>query len=194
MGIDIGDLAKQIIGLGAPVIGAALGGPLGGAAGQILAKTLGAPSAEPEVIQSTIQTMPAEDVRAAVATAESQWQTELAKLGAVQVSEVNQTMRAEIAAAAARPDGWWGNWRTQLAQTLVLETFVWPAVIVYAIVFSPTASSALFQAGGLIMTWWGARFGVLGVHVWTGSAERRTAITGETGGVIGAVVKAITKR
>lgn len=34
--MDWNDLAKQVIGLGAPVLGTALGGPLGGAAGQIL--------------------------------------------------------------------------------------------------------------------------------------------------------------
>ena len=37
------DLARQVIGLGAPLLGTALGGPLGGAAGQILASALGAP-------------------------------------------------------------------------------------------------------------------------------------------------------
>ena len=34
------DLARQVIGLGAPLLGTALGGPLGGAAGQILASAL----------------------------------------------------------------------------------------------------------------------------------------------------------
>jgi outer membrane lipoprotein SlyB len=36
------DLAGKVIGLGAPVLGGALGGPLGAAAGKILADALGA--------------------------------------------------------------------------------------------------------------------------------------------------------
>ncbi len=36
------DLAGKVIGLGAPILGGALGGPLGAAAGKILADALGA--------------------------------------------------------------------------------------------------------------------------------------------------------
>ena len=36
------DLAGKVIGLGAPILGGALGGPLGAAAGKILADELGA--------------------------------------------------------------------------------------------------------------------------------------------------------
>ena len=39
---DWAELARTVIARGAPILGAALGGPLGGAAGQILADALGA--------------------------------------------------------------------------------------------------------------------------------------------------------
>ena len=44
---DWGGLAEQVIGLGAPVLGGALGGPLGAAAGKILADTLGVAESSP---------------------------------------------------------------------------------------------------------------------------------------------------
>ena len=45
--MDWGDIAGKVIGLGAPILGSALGGPLGAAAGNILAEALG--TAEPTV-------------------------------------------------------------------------------------------------------------------------------------------------
>lgn len=50
--MDWADLAKQVIALGAPMLGTALGGPLGGAAGKILSDALGASVPTPEVVQA----------------------------------------------------------------------------------------------------------------------------------------------
>jgi hypothetical protein len=191
--MDFGDLGKKLIGLGAPILGGALGGPLGAAAGKILAETLGASDPTPAAIDRTIASTPAAEVQAKLAQAEDRWVEAVksqAELARSQVEQVNETMRAEVAAQAARPDNWWGAWRTQLAQVLVLECPVWVALIVYCVVWGRV--NDLVLASGLIMTWWGARFGVLGVHVWTGSHERRTAMTGETvGGVVSTAIKAI---
>jgi phage tail tape-measure protein len=67
--MDWGDLAKQVIGLGAPLLGTALGGPLGGAAGEILAKALGSEAPTPAAVQAS---MPSADP-AKLAEAESLW-------------------------------------------------------------------------------------------------------------------------
>ncbi|HAO40293.1 MAG TPA: hypothetical protein DCR53_06975, partial [Afipia sp.] len=48
--MDWASLAKQVIGLGAPILGTALGGPLGGAAGRILAEVVGASEPTPEAV------------------------------------------------------------------------------------------------------------------------------------------------
>ena len=52
--MDWGDLAKQVISLGAPMLGTALGGPLGGVAGEILAKAVGSVSITPAAVQTVI--------------------------------------------------------------------------------------------------------------------------------------------
>lgn len=54
--MDWGDLAKQVIGLGAPILGTALGGPLGGAAGRILAEAVGATEPTPEAVGKALAT------------------------------------------------------------------------------------------------------------------------------------------
>ncbi len=54
MKLDWKDLAQTVIGLGAPMLGLALGGPLGGAAGKILADALGAATATPAGVSEAI--------------------------------------------------------------------------------------------------------------------------------------------
>lgn len=189
--MDLLDLGKKLVALGAPVIGAALGGPLGGAAAKVLADAIGAPSEAPDVIAKTIEATPAPVVQEKVSQAESQWAEAVkanAELAKVQVQEVNKTMRAEL---AATPNGWWGRWREWLAIVLVAECVLWPILIAFCIVTGRVDGLVLLSA--LIMTWWAARFGAIGVHVWTGSHERRTAMTGQTSdSAIAAAIKAIT--
>ncbi|RAI40415.1 hypothetical protein CH338_06120, partial [Rhodoplanes elegans] len=92
--------------------------------------------------------------------------------------------------AAARPDGWWSSWRTILAYELAVECPVWAALMIWATVTGRVAD--VVALSGLLTTWWGARFGLLGVHVWTGSHERLTAITGQPApSVVGEIVKAV---
>jgi hypothetical protein len=96
--MDWGDLAKQIVMLGAPTLGQALGGPFGGMAGKILAGALGATQATPAAVnQALIERPPGElTVAEAVQKAESEWLTALTEIGKAQVTEVAETQRAEI--------------------------------------------------------------------------------------------------
>lgn len=64
-----GDLAKQVIGLGAPILGTALGGPLGGAAGRILAQAVGATEVTPEAVAKALPLSDADTM----ARAETAW-------------------------------------------------------------------------------------------------------------------------
>jgi hypothetical protein len=198
--MDWRDLGGSLIKAGAPIIGTALGGPLGGmiggAIGGVVADALGVP-ATPEAVDTALKTTPAPELQAKLSAAEIEAQAkwpalaEIAKAEAdvakVGLEQVNESIRAE----AARVNGWWGNWRTVLAWTLAIETFAWPPFIMWLIAAKGGVGD-LVQAAGIITTWWTARFGVLGVHVWTGSRERQTIVTGAPAPtVVGQVIKAV---
>jgi hypothetical protein len=105
---DWSDLAGKVIGLGAPILGGALGGPLGAAAGKLLADALGAAEPTPAVVDAALNG-PAIDANAAAAAArqaESEWLAALAEIGKTQVSEVGATQRAEVASADPL-QRWW---------------------------------------------------------------------------------------
>ena len=106
--MDWKDIAGKVIGLGAPILGEALGGPFGAAAGKILADALGADASPSAVNDALSKTDP---VAAAVAAssarqAEAQWLAALAETGKEQVREIGATMRAE-AASDDRLQKWW---------------------------------------------------------------------------------------
>lgn len=191
MATDWTEVAAQVIALGAPVIGAALGGPLGGAAGQILATALGtAPT--PEVVGKAIETADPVSARAAVQAAEAEWGKALAQIGAAQVSAVGETMRAE--AASGDPLQRW--WRPLYALELtVLECPGFALLLGHALWDgAPARINGFAELSGLLMTYLAARFGVLGVYV-TGRSREKCAAKGQAaGGVVGDIVKAITKK
>ena len=86
------DLAGKVIGLGAPILGEALGGPLGAAAGKILADALGAHEPTPAAVNTAIeQTADPNAAGAAAKQAESEWLDALAEIGKAQVAEVGAT-------------------------------------------------------------------------------------------------------
>jgi hypothetical protein len=120
------------IDFGAPMLGAAFGVPgLAGQAGQLLKRALGlAPNVSEETVRNAVEADP-EAAKAAFAAANTEaaakWeylakvveaQAEVAK---TQVSEVNETIRAETAAQAGKPNGWWGQRRTWMAYELTIE-------------------------------------------------------------------------
>jgi hypothetical protein len=114
--MDWGDLAKQVIGLGAPLLGAALGGPLGGAAGEILAKALGSEAPTPAAVQASL---PSADP-AKLAEAESLWAETIraeAKTRRTAIAETHATIRAEIESNDV-VQRWW---RPAYAWELALE-------------------------------------------------------------------------
>lgn len=205
--MDWKDIAGTLAKAGAPAIGSILGGPAGGLIGGLIGNTIASalgveatPEAvsnavvngDPQVVQSTLSAVDQKIV------AQYGYLTELAKaqadVGKTQVDAVNETIRAEASASASRPDGWWGNWRTIMAYELTAECPFWAALIGYCVVTGKL--NELIGATSLLTVWWGARFGVLGVHVWTGSNERQAAITGvpPKAGVVANVVAAVTGR
>lgn len=192
------DIAKSVIGLGAPLLGGALGGPLGAAAGKILADSVGATQPTPAAVGATIGNAQADPAQAAplvaaVRLAEAQWAAALADVGKAQVAEVAQTMRAE--SMSDDPLQRW--WRPLYA--LELTAFECPG---FAIVLGHglwTGAADIINGfatlSGLLIAYMGARFGVLGVYVASRNIEKsRKKGGGEAGSLLGAVVGAVRRK
>lgn len=192
--MDWKDIAAKVIGLGAPVLGEALGGPFGAAAGKILADALGADATPSSVNDAISKTDP---VAAAVASssarqAEAQWLSALAETGKEQVREVGATMRAE-AASEDRLQKWW---RPLYALELTLFECPGFGIVLFHALWlgEPQAVNGFANLSGLIMAYMAARFGVLGVYVSGRSREKQAAASGAApssllGGMINRVVR-----
>jgi hypothetical protein len=191
MATDWADIAARTIALGAPILGAALGGPLGGTAGKILADALGVPPV-PEAVGKAIDS-DAAAVREAAQNAEAEWAKALADIGKTQVSEVGATMRAEIVSSDPIQKIWRPVYALELtllecpAFALVLGRALW------------TGNSELINGfvalSGLLMAYLGARFGVLGVYVTGRSREKQAEATGQvTPSVLAEILKALSKK
>ncbi len=188
--MDWDDLAKHVIGLGAPILGQALGGPLGAAAGKILAQALGA-EPTPEAVGKAIETDPAAAI--AAQNAEAEWAKAIAEIGKAQVAQVAQTMRAE----ALSEDALQRWWRPLYALELTLIECPGFAVVLGHALWNGRADliDGLANLSGLLMTYMAARFGVLGVYVTGRTREKQCAATGEAApSLIGEIVKALTKK
>ena len=189
--MDWGDLAKQVIGLGAPMLGTALGGPLGGVAGEILAKAVGSLTLNPAAVQAAL---PSADPNR-LAEAEAEWaqmlraEAETARAG---ISETQATMRAEIA-SDDRLQRWW---RPAYALELTLECAALWGVLLHEFWTGDIQTiGALINASGLMVTYWGFRFGVLGVYISGRTREKVCAVTGQDApGMLDRLLKAVTAR
>jgi hypothetical protein len=193
--MDWSDLAEQVIGLGAPILGNALGGPLGGLAGKILADAVGAKAPTPAAVNDALaQANPAAPpVADAARAAEANWLSALAEAGKVQLEEVGQTMRTEAVSSNRLQRSWRPLYALELTLlecpgfALVLGHGLWDGNV--------DIINGLANLSGLIMTYMAARFGVLGVYVSGRSKEKQAALTGEAvPSIVEQVVKAITKR
>jgi hypothetical protein len=187
------NLVPQLVRLGAPLIGQAIGGPFGAVAGKILAETFGAAEATPEAVGEAVAKADPTAALAAAREAEDKWLAALSEIARAQVAEVGQTQRAEIAS----DDFLQRSWRPIYA--LELSLFECPGfafVVGHALISgSAEAINGLAALSGLLITYMGARFGVLGVYVSGRSREKQASATGEiVPSVIGEVVKAVIRR
>jgi hypothetical protein len=196
MDMDWKSVAGKLVKLGAPMIGSALGGPLGGMAGKIVADAFGAAAATPEAVQAAIVNKGDADLRIAAEAAqqaEAQWMSALAEIGKAQVSEVGETMRAE----AGSEDTLQRWWRPLYALELsLLECPAFALTLLHALWSGhETGINGFANLSGLLMMYFGARFGVLGVYVSGRTREKQTALTGEgMPSIVGTVAKAITRK
>jgi hypothetical protein len=189
--MDWNDLAKQVIGLGAPLLGTALGGPLGGAAGQILATVLGTSASTPGAVQAALPGA----APAKLAEAEARWietiRTE-AETQRTAISETQATIRAEIVSDDV-VQRWW---RPLYAFELTFECAALWIVLVHEFWTGDVQTiNAMIGATALFVTYWGFRFGVLGVYISGRTREKVCAATGQDApGVLEKLVKGLRKK
>lgn len=188
--MDWSALAGPVIKLGGTVIGSMLGAPgLGATAGQILASTLGV-EPTPEAVGKAIERASPETlaaVRQADAEAEKQW----AKTAATQSKELNETMRAEIAAGVS----WW-HWRHLLGYVVggwvagIAAAFVKLMWIADAVQIANVAQ--LLNSG---FGYFGAACGLLGYIAMDTTRRTAAAATGnEIPTIVGTLMNAIRKK
>ena len=194
--MDWSDLAKTVIALGAPVIGQALAGPLGAAAGHLLAQALGVSEATPSAVNDAIVSAPPSAAAAAALLAEQKWamafgaQADAAK---AQVSAIGETQRAEMASDDLLQRWWRPLYALELS---MVECPAFAAAVLHVLWtgFVP-GINGFATLSGLLMAYFAARFGVLGVYVSGRSREKQAAVTGQpVPGVVTQVVKAVTRK
>lgn len=188
--MDWSDLAKQVVALGAPLLGSALGGPFGAAAGQVLANAVGVPSSPSDVQASLPSANPDK-----IAEADARWAEMLraeAETTRTAISETQATIRAEIAS----DDPIQRYWRPLYAIELTLECAALWVVLLHEFWTSDVATlNAMIGATALFVSYWGFRFGVLGVYVSGRTREKVCAVTGQDApGVIEKIAKAVMKK
>jgi hypothetical protein len=190
MAVDWSDIASKVIGLGAPILGSALGGPIGAAAGNILAEALGVPESTPTAVGTTLSSIDPAVAAAAARQAESEWLDALAEIGKTQVSEVAQTQRAELVSGDLVQRWWRPIYALELS---LLECPAFALTMLHALWMGHEAGINGFASlSALWMTYFGAQFGVLGVYVSGRTREKQAAATGELPPtVIGQFIKAL---
>jgi hypothetical protein len=193
--MDWTTVAAKVVSLGAPMLGSALGGPLGGIAGKVLADAFGAAAATPEAVHAAISDKAADLKLAAEAAqkAESEWMSALADIGKAQVGEIGETMRAEAVSGDALQRWWRPLYALELS---LIECPAFAVTLLHALWVGHEAGiNGLASLSGLLMTYFGARFGVLGVYVSGRTREKQTALSGEgTPSVLSTVLKAVAHK
>jgi len=193
--MDWTTVAAKVVSLGAPMLGTALGGPLGGMAGKVLADAFGAAAATPEAVHAAISDKGADLKLAAEAAqkAEREWMSALAEIGKAQVSEVGETMRAEAASEDVLQRWWRPLYALELS---LIECPAFAVTLLHALWTGHDAGiNGLANLSGLLITYFGARFGVLGVYVSGRTREKQTAITGEEApSIVGTVIKTVARK
>lgn len=195
------DLGGQLIKAGAPIIGTAIGGPVGGVIGSslgtILANALGVEDT-PEAVGKAIETMPAGELQAKLAAADSEaaakWPAlaEIAKSDnearVAQTQVINETQRAEIAAGVSP----W-HWRHLIGYAALIWFLIpIPAFAMLTFRYDGAAVGQLTLLLQAAVPIYGFMCGLLGYIAHDTTRLKTVAITGEQQtGLIEKVVGAV---
>ena len=184
------DIGKVLGGI-APTLGGVLLGPMGSAAGQILATALGT-DPTPEAVQARLE-QGGPEVAAAIAQAESE-AAERYKYLAVHVGQaehVNETIRAELGAGVS----WW-HWRHLIGYaTLLWAVAVLPPLVIALWRTDPASLNAVTTALAGALSWFAILAGLNGFVAQDSTRAKVAALDGkDSGGLIGRAIKTIARK
>jgi len=114
---------KKVVGTVAPMIGTALGGPLGGIAGAAISKTLGCDNTD-ESISAAVKGATAQDL-AKLQIAEQEFKIQMAKLGYESERDLATLSQQDAASARDREIKTGDNWTPRTLAALVVVAWAW---------------------------------------------------------------------
>jgi len=205
--MDWKDIVGPLVATSAPTIGSILGGliPFPGGSligqelGQIVANQFGV-AATPDAVNAAIQNAPSDvaaaKLQAAEAEAVAKWpalaQIAQAEAGdrTAQSQAINATMQAEV----AKGQPWWA-WRNLFGYMVTTNIGLTSLIILQQLYTGDMKAVVAFtNLSGWFVTWYGMQFGLLGFIFRGSSNEKIAAVTGEVPGVVGQIIKAVTKK
>ncbi|WP_224798167.1 3TM-type holin [Idiomarina abyssalis] len=178
---------KGVVGKAAPLLGSLLG-PAGASAGGLIASALGVDE-NPEAVMQAIQQDPQAAVKLQQIEREHERELRRMKIEAetAQITQVNETMRAELKA-----DGWYkSGWRPMIGYVTAFSFAGLMAGLVYALFKEPGKASDIIAEASIVLT---AMLTVLGVNITQRSGDKRASIGQNTPGILGSIAERIRKR
>lgn len=179
------DDIKDLVGKGAPLIGAALGGPAGGAVGGLIASALGVDNDPGQILQK-LKTDP--DALAKIKQLEYRHKERLESMAieaqTAQMTEVNKTMRAELLA-----DGWFkSGWRPLLGYIVGINIGLILFSLAYSIFADPKSAADVVASATVILT---MALGVLGYNVKQRTNDKHAILGQKTPGLLQALAERV---
>jgi len=177
---------KHAVGKVAPIAGTLLGGPAGGTVGGLLAMVLGVQDT-PDAVARALKTDPQATIklRHMELTHTEQMQRLQLESETNRLTEVNKTMRAEVAAL----DPFVRRWRPMFGYAVALTWVVQALAIAYAMVAAPDNASNIINAVTALTPMWGIALAVLGVNVHKRSQDKQVAAGQAPSGILNAIMR-----
>jgi Holin of 3TMs, for gene-transfer release len=179
---------KGVVGKAAPLLGTLLGGPAGGAVGALVSSVIGVDN-EPDEVHKALSADPSLLLK--LRETEIQQQTQLQQMmvesETKRMTEVNATMRAELASG----DKFKSYWRPLFGYVMAVT---WGAIMLattYQIIVSPDAAATTIAALGQLSALWGIGLAVLGINVYKRSDDKALAYGQPQQGIMSAVAARI---
>lgn len=166
---------------------------MGASAGKLLATALGASDARPAAVNAALTGTDQATAAEAVAKAEAEWANAIAQIGKTEVEQVSLTQRAELASGDPLQRAWRPLYALELS---LLECPAFALTLLHSLWTGLESSINGFSTlSGLVVAYFGARFGVLGVYVTGRTREKQAVVSGDTvPSIVDQVLKAVGKK
>lgn len=181
---------RGLVGKTAPLLGTLLGGPAGTAIGAMISSVIGSDN-DPDEVHKALQADPSLLVQ--LRQAEMQHKSELQRMTVeaetAQLTQINETMRAELASG-----NWFkSSWRPLFGYVMALSYGAVMFALTYKMLVEPSGAATILQAVG-DMTWiWGIGLAVLGVNVSKRSADKAAMFGQHEDTIMGALASRLKR-